>query len=142
MVLDTKNYYLMDTCYFVPKADKYLLGILNSRVVFQYFKHNTPAVGGAGGNEGGWLRWKKEYLSRIPIPRAAASDPRRQTIERAVQQALDLAPQEADALPGSAEKISLRRRLDRLDAEIDEAVCSLYGLTEEQRERVLGAPNP
>ena len=81
-------------------------------------------------------------MKRIPIPRAAADDPRRQTIERAVQQALDLAPKEAAALLGSAEKISLRRQLERLDAEIDEAVCSLYGLTEEQRRRVLGPPNP
>ena len=78
-------------------------------------------------------------MNRIPIPRAAADDPRRQTIERAVKQALELAPKEAATLPGSQEKLALRHQLDRLDAEIDEAVCSLYGLTEEQRQRVLSA---
>ncbi len=36
----------------------------------------------------------------------------------------------------------LRHQLDRLDAEIDEAVCSLYGLTEEQRQRVLSLTTP
>ena len=85
------------------------------------------------------MRFIKQYTSEIPIPHAAANDPRRQTIERAVKQALELAPKKAAALPGSQEKLALRHQLDRLDAEIDDAVCSLYCLTEEQRQRVLSA---
>ena len=54
-----------------------------------------------------------------------------------MKQALDLAPKAAAAFKGSNEQLSLRRQLAALDAEIDEAVCSLYGLTEEQRQRVL-----
>ena len=136
--LDVESCHLTNSAYMIPVDDIYLLGVLNSKAVFNYFKNHVSALGGSGGNEGGWLRWIHQYVSRIPIPRAAADDPRRQTIERAVKQALDLAPKEAAALLGSAEKISLQRQLDRLDAEIDEAVCSLYGLTEEQRRRVLG----
>ena len=139
LTLDRENCHLTNSAYMIPVDDLYLLGVLNSKVVFNYFKNHVSALGGSGGNEGGWLRWIHQYVSRIPIPRAAADDPRRQTIERAVQQALELAPQEAAALPGSQEKIALRHRLDRLDAEIDDAVCSLYGLTEEQRQRVLSA---
>ena len=133
---DSEGHFLTDTSFYITSADFYLLGMLNSTLIFHYFKHHAPALGGSGGNEGGWLRWKKTYVSRIPIPRAAANDPRRRSIDRAVKQALDLAPQEAAALPGSQEKLALRHRLDRLDAEIDEAVCSLYGLTDEQITRV------
>ncbi len=123
----------------IPSEDYFLLGVLNSSLVFYYYKHCSTALGGAGGSKGGWLEWHAGHVSRIPIPRAAADDPRRQTIERAVKQALVLAPKEKDALDGSQEKLALRRQLDRLDAEIDDAVCSLYRLTEEQRQRVLSA---
>ncbi len=134
--LDRENCYLTNSAYMIPEGDFYLLGVLNSKAVFNYFKSHVSALGGSGGNEGGWLRWIHQFVSRIPIPRAAADDPRRQTIERAVKQALDLAPKEAAALEGSQEKLALRHRLDRLDAEIDEAVCSLYGLTDKQIARV------
>ena len=91
---------------------------------------------------GGWLRWIHQYVSRIPIPAAGGEDERRQAIERAVAQALTLAPRAAAALPGSQEQEELRQQLARLDAEIDAAVCALYGLSAAQRERVLAPPQP
>ncbi len=39
-------------------------------------------------------------------------------------------------MKGSREHEELGRRLVALDAEIDEAVCSLYGLTDAQEARV------
>ena len=84
------------------------------------------------------MRWKKQYVSRIPIVRAKADDPRRMTIERCVREALELAPRHAAAMKGSREHEELGRRLAALDAEIDEAVSALYGLTDAQKARVLG----
>ncbi len=136
---DKIGYYLNSKGLFIPTEDLYLLGVLNSSSVWFYSKRHLSVLGDA--DKGGRLEWHAGHVSRIPIPRAAADDPRRQTIERAVKQALELAPKEAAALPGSQEKLALRHQLDRLDAEIDEAVCSLYSLTEEQRQRVLSATN-
>ena len=116
----------------------YLLGVLNSRPIFNFLRHHVPAVGGSGGNEGGWLRWFRQYVKRIPVVRADPNDPRRKTIERCVREALELAPRHAGAMNGSREHEELGRRLVALDAEIDEAVCSLYGLTDAQKARVLG----
>ena len=139
LTLDTEGFMLSNTCYFIPAKDCYLLGILNSRTIFNYFKHQVPAVGGSGGNEGGWLRWIYQYVSRIPIVRADSDDPRRMIIERNVREALELAPRHAGAMKGSREHEELGRRLAVLDAEIDEAVCALYGLTDAQKARVLGS---
>ena len=136
--LDVKGFMLSNTCYFIPVEDYFLLGLLNSRPVFNYFRFQVPAVGGSGGNEGGWLRWIYQYVSRIPVVRADPADPRRQTIERHVREALELAPRHAEAEREKLdERHDMARRLAEIDAAIDDAVCSLYGLSDAQRRRVL-----
>ena len=136
--LDTTPLYALDTLYCINNSDLSLLGILNSSPMWFYLKHHLSALGDS--DTGGSLELNKVFMKRIPIPPAAPDD-HRQTIERCVKEALVLAPQEAAALRGSHEQQQLRRRLDQLDAEIDQAVCALYGLTEAQKERVLGVTN-
>ena len=109
--LDSEGFLLSNTCYFIPSDDMYLLGVLNSRPIFNFLRHHVPAVGGSGGNEGGWLRWFRQYVKRIPVVRADPNDPRRKTIERCVREALELAPRHAVAMKGSNEEKSLARRL-------------------------------
>jgi len=135
--LDTKGYCLVNTAYSIACDDLYLLGVLNSRPVFRWFDTPVPALGGAGGNEAGWLRWIRQYVARIPVVPAAPQDPRRRKIEDAVRAALTLAPRHAAAMSGSHEQEKLGRRLVALDAEIDAAVCALYGLGDAQRARML-----
>ena len=135
--LDEMGYFPRDTTHIIATRDLYLLGVLNSSLVLHYFKKNAAALGSTMRNAG--LRWKKPYVERIPIVRAAASDPHRQTIERSVRAALEHGPRHAEAMKGSREHEELGRRLAALDAEIDEAVCSLYGLTDAQCARVLAA---
>lgn len=133
---DTLGHFLNSKGLFIPTKNLYLLGVLNSILIWSYSKRHLSVLGDA--DKGGRLEWHAGHVSRIPIPPASPDDPRRQTIERAVAQALEIAPREAQALPGSNEQQTLRRELDRLDAAIDEAVCGLYGLSDEQRVRVLG----
>ena len=135
--LEAGTYFLNDNCFFIPTDDSYMLGLLNSSPVHFYAKRHLAVLGDA--DQGGRLRWKKQYVSRIPIAHTD-DDPRRQTIERNVREALKLAPRHAEAEREKLdERHDLARRLDTLDAEIDEAVCALYGLTDAQRARVLGA---
>ncbi|MCY4525962.1 MAG: N-6 DNA methylase [Anaerolineaceae bacterium] len=133
--LDTAGFYPRDTVHIISVNDFYLLGVLNSKPLLHYFKHNAAALGSTNRRAG--LRWKKPYVARIPIVRADSADPRRRTIERCVREALELAPRHAAAMKGSHEQEELCRRLAALGAEIDEAVCSLYGLTDAQKARVL-----
>ena len=134
--LDKEEYLLGNSVYFIPTGELYLLGILNSRLLHFYAKQRLAVLGDA--EQGGRLRWFRQYVARIPIVRADADNPRRQTIERNVREALELAPRHAAAMKGSREHEELGRRLAALDAEIDEAVCALYGLTDAQKARVLG----
>ena len=129
--------YLNNKCFFIPVDDKYLLGLLNSRVIWFYLKRHLSVLGDA--DEGGRLELRTVHMKRIPIVRADADDPRRRAIERCVREALELAPRHAAAMKGSREHEELGRRLAVLDAEIDEAVCALYGLTDAQKARVLGS---
>ncbi len=135
--LDEMGYFPRDTTHIIAARDLYLLGVLNSSLVLQYFKKNAAALGSTKQNAG--LRWKKPYVERIPVVRAEPSDPRRKTIEHCVREALELAPRHAGAMNGSREHEELGRRLAALDAAIDAAVCSLHGLTDAQKVRILGS---
>ena len=62
-VLDTNNFYVEMTVFFMVGTNlKYLLALLNSKVVFWYFDL-ICAESGVGTN-----RWKKTYVDQIPIP--------------------------------------------------------------------------
>ena len=134
--LDVDANLLNNKCFFIPVNDKILLGVLNSKVMWFYLKHHLSVLGDADAR--GRLELRAVHMKRIPIVRADPNDPRRQTIERCVREALELAPRHAVAMKGSHEKEEFGRRLSTLDAEIDEAVSALYGLTDAQRSRVLG----
>jgi len=60
--LDTKNYYLEMTVFFMTGEDlKYLLALLNSKLIYWYF-NLICAESGVGTN-----RWKKIYVEQLPI---------------------------------------------------------------------------
>ena len=52
---------MVNTAYIIGNADKYLLGILNSKLVTFYYKNISPTV------RGGYLRFIYQYLIDIPI---------------------------------------------------------------------------
>ena len=134
--LEEKNFLLNNKCHFIPSDDKYLLGTLNSRPIHYYAKQHLSIFGDA--DQGGRLLWYLQDVTGFPVVKAVESDLRRQRIERCVREALKLAPRHAEAEREKLdERHDLGRRLAALDAEIDEAVCSLYGLTDAQKARVL-----
>lgn len=67
--LDTAGYYMGNTGYFVPRADEYLLGLLNSKLVWFHLRSVCDALRG-----GEWrLRLFSENIETIPVPAAAAA---------------------------------------------------------------------
>ena len=102
--LDTKNFYVNDTTFVIPAHDLYLLGILNSSSVKMFYFEISPQI------RGGYLRFKRQYVEKIPIPNASTTE--RQAISQLVQKCLD------------AKGVNC----EKWEKEIDERVAALYGL--------------
>ncbi len=102
--LDTAKACPGNTVYLTPVNDLYLLGVLNSSAVEDFYIELSAQV------RGGYLRFFDQYVQQIPIPDAPAAD--RDTITELVQKCLD------------AKGVGC----EEWEAEIDERVVGLYGL--------------
>ena len=61
---DNKGFYSNDKSYIIPNSDYYLLGLLNSKVIWLYLKSICPFV------RGGYYELRIQYVETIPIPEA------------------------------------------------------------------------
>lgn len=104
---DEKMHYLANTLYLIPTSRKWLLGILNSNLIWWFYSNISSTV------RGGYLRFIAQYVSQIPI----ATGPQQAAIERLVQQVL------------SRKKADPAADVTGLEREIDGLVYGLYGLT-------------
>jgi len=93
-----------------PSTDLYLLGVLNSAQVWTYLQHKCAVFGDAAGP--GRLQLKRQYLERLPIPRASDAD--RAAVAALVQKCLD------------AKSADPAADVSELEAEIDARVEFLY----------------
>jgi hypothetical protein len=130
--LDETGYYGTNTTYFLPTADLYLLGLLNSSVAKFYFVEVCAGLEGPGEN---YLRFFGQYLEGVPI--ADANKEQRDRMIGFVQSMLDLHKQLADA--SGATRGVIEQQIDRTDRDIDALVYELYGLTDEEIAIVEGS---
>ncbi len=110
--IDTDGYYSGNTSYFIPTRERWLCGLLNSRVVEWFYSQVSNKV------RGGYLRAFTDYMKQIPIPPAT---PSQQTAVAAVVDRI-LAAKKRDSEVDTSP----------LEREIDQLVYRLYGLTEEE----------
>lgn len=114
--LDSENYYTNDTAFLIYHQDvdflKYLVGILNTDIVHRIYL--LYYSGGKLGDKG--LRYKKEFISKIPIPS------KNKLIIKLVEEIIELK--------------KLNKDTQDLEEKIDEMVYELYGLTEEEKELI------
>jgi TaqI-like C-terminal specificity domain/Eco57I restriction-modification methylase len=106
--LDREGAFGDTTVFIIPVADLYLLGVLNSSAVEQFFSELSPTV------RGGYFRFKRQYVFQIPIPVAGPHD--RETIAELVRDCM---------VAQEAGKVT-----DPFQGEIDARVAALYGLDE------------
>jgi hypothetical protein len=136
--LDIKGHYGANTVYFLPTADLYLLGLLNSRVGNFYFKQTCAALEGVGE---AYLRFFGQYLESFPVRPInfadAADKARHDRMVELVDRMLALHRQLAEAKTPD-EQTRLERRIAETDRQIDELVYELYGLTPEEVKIVEG----
>lgn len=111
--LDYKGFFINNKIFTIPLEDKYLLGILNSFVVWNYLKNICSVLGDA--EQGGRLELRASYMSKIPIPKVEEKE--KEVIEKLVEKCLN-----ANGV-----------NCEQWEAEIDEIVADLYGLTEAEK---------
>ncbi|ADD09141.1 Eco57I restriction-modification methylase domain-containing protein [Candidatus Aciduliprofundum boonei] len=132
---DDKAFYCVNTAYIIPVGDKYLLGILNSKMVHFYYANITSTI------RGGYMRFIRQYLEMIPIRVLDLSKPEERRmhdeIVNYVGRMLELHRELGEArLPGEKERI--KRQIDGIDRAIDSLVYRIYGLTDEEIRIVEG----
>ncbi|MCX6233482.1 MAG: Eco57I restriction-modification methylase domain-containing protein [Bacteroidetes bacterium] len=114
--------FIGNTAYIIPLADKFLLGLMNSRVVFYFYSQIASVLGDV--NKGGRLRWIYQDVVKIPVP--IIDEKLKSGVINIVDQILSLKTSDPSADTTS------------LETEIDRMVYELYGLTEEEIRIVEG----
>jgi hypothetical protein len=136
--LDVGGHFGSNTTYCIPRADQYLLGVLNSRLLHFCLTNICAALEGPGDS---YLRFFGQYLSVLPIRPIDFSNPsdvaKHDRMVALVQTMLDL----NERLPKATtprDRDLLQRQIEGTDDAIDQLVYELYELTEEEIAVVKG----
>ncbi|MGA3327261.1 MAG: N-6 DNA methylase [Terriglobia bacterium] len=139
--LDAAGFYLVNTAYCLGTDDKYLLGVLNCRL-FWFAISNISIPFGVRAGE---FRYRLiyQYMEKVPIRRInfsdAADKARHEMMVKLVDRMLELNKQKHSGklAPSQVERVD--REIAATDAEIDNLVYELYGITDEERKIIEGA---
>jgi hypothetical protein len=134
--LDNSSYYTNNKSFLISINDKYLLGILNSKLNLFLFEQMLPKL------RGGFFMPASVVLREFPIRTINFSDPadkaRYDKMVTLVERMLALHKQRAD-VKTDHEKNLIERQIEVTDKQIDALVYELYGLTKEEIRIVEGA---
>ncbi|OGP73032.1 MAG: restriction endonuclease subunit R [Deltaproteobacteria bacterium RBG_16_49_23] len=126
---DKAGIYTNQKCFIISLPDMYLLGLLNSKVIFFLFQSILPKL------RGGFYEPSYVYFKDFPIRPINFSDrmdkARHDKMVELVEQMLTLHKQLV-ATKTPDDKIRLQRQINATDHQIDHLVCELYGLTVEE----------
>ncbi|RLF42289.1 MAG: restriction endonuclease subunit R, partial [Thermoplasmata archaeon] len=127
---DDKGQYGNNAVWIIPRGDKYLLGILNSKTGWYLISKYCTQI-----QNGYQLIFK--YLGKIPIRTIDFSNPedraKHDKMVGLVERMLELHERLARARTEN-EKTMLQRQIDATDGQIDKLVYELYELTPEEIE--------
>jgi len=136
---DESGIYPADTTFIIPKKDFYLLGLLNSKLIFFYLGMVCPVLGDV--KRGGRLRLKFNYVKQVPIRAINFNDPAEKAAHdnmvALVEQILAMHKDKAAAKTQSAQEVAARQ-IRAVDEAIDKLVYALYELSEEEIRIVEG----
>jgi hypothetical protein len=117
-VFDESGTFLNAPAVFVPTDEKYLVGLLNSKVIWFFLKSICVI------RSGGYIEVKPQYFDQIPIP--VISNEGKATLTDLVNKAITFKKSDPNA------------NISTLESEIDRLVYELYSLTEEEIRIVEG----
>ncbi|WP_228586102.1 class I SAM-dependent DNA methyltransferase [Campylobacter coli] len=115
-VYDNSNFFTNQTCYFFTHCDyKYLLAILNSRLIVYYMQYISSHLGQ------GAFRWIRQYIEKLPIPKINSKNEKlANELINLVDEILKVKEQDKNA------------NTQELENKINSLVYKLYNLTEEE----------
>ncbi|MGO9273049.1 MAG: Eco57I restriction-modification methylase domain-containing protein [Terriglobia bacterium] len=120
----------------VVESPKYILGLLNSRALDRHLKNvSTPL-------RGGFFRYFTQFVEQLPIRTIDFSKPadksRHDRVVTLVDRMLNLNTQKHSGKLAPSQTDRVDREIATTDAEIDELVYELYGITDEERRIIEG----
>lgn len=127
--LDLAGHYCPDTCRIIRSSSLYLLGILNSRLIWFLIRQTVPPF------RGDYRRLFGPLFENIPVFVPDFDDPaeaaRHDSLEVLVGQMLIIGKRFAET-NDTREKTMSRQKIAELDRQIDDIVYELYRLTPEE----------
>ncbi len=124
-----KGIYINNKCFFTNCNSKYLLGLLNSKLIWEILKIMCSCLGDV--NKGGRLELRQQYLQRVPIRKINFSDQsdknNHDKIVNLVEKMFKL-NQYLNNASTENQKTILKRQIKAIDTEINHIIYELYGL--------------
>ena len=136
--LDEDGYFGTNTTYFIPSNDRYLLGILNSKVAQFFF---TQVCAGLEGGSTIYLRFFGQYIQNFPVHPIDFTNPSDKAAHDRMVALVEAMLELHKRLPSAhtpQEQEMISRQIETTDRQIDRLVYQLYGLTEEEIKIVEG----
>jgi type I restriction-modification system DNA methylase subunit len=131
--IDVNGHFFKTGYGLLPKDDvhspKYLLALLNSKLLFWCLKRVSTAL------RGGYVRFWTKYTEQLPIHVIDFDDSSQRSKHDHLVDLVDqimYSEEKLSAAKTDAEKNRLELQCESLDRQIDEAVYELYGLTDEE----------
>ncbi len=130
---DEKGYYSLNKAYVINQKNKnyslkFILGVLNSKLLSWFFRIKFESAH----IRGGYLQFKKQYTSQLPIK--IMPDSEQQPIIKLVDKMLSLNKRLNEIGDKKTdERARIEVEIKKTDAEIDELVYTLYGITVEEK---------
>ncbi|RLG20352.1 hypothetical protein DRN67_00160 [Candidatus Micrarchaeota archaeon] len=138
---DERDFYSLNKAYVVILKDrkyslKYLMGLLNSKLLSWYFRAKFESAHVRGGH----LQYKKQYTTQIPIK--DISQNKQKEIEKLVENIITLYSKTTEiGNKQTDEKTRIAKKILETEKNIDELVYRIYGLTEEEKKIVEASFN-
>jgi len=125
---DNNHHFCTNTAYIIPVDDKYLLGILNSKLISYYYSKISSSI------RGGYFRFIRQYLETIPIKQNAEL---KTLICTNVDSLINLYSQ-LSKVKLLQEKDQIGTKISYTEEKLNSLIYRLYGLTEDEIRIVEG----
>jgi len=123
---DEQGYYVNAPGCILPTNSKYVLGVLNSKLM-SYFLKSISAE-----RQGGYIEQKPVYVSQVPIKKP--SEYQEKEMNQLVDKMLSLNKKLNElGMENNYEITKLKEEIKRIDDDIDNFVYDIYGLDESER---------
>ena len=129
--LDHESYYINNKGFLIPCNDQFLLGLLNSKLMWLYLKRKCSCLGDP--DNGGRLELRDYYLKRAPIRQVINSSNDHDLKKRdRIVSLVDILLTLKNKKNGDNTNVGAQKEIISISSEIDDIVFSLYNLSEDE----------